>query len=341
MPVRPSGPHSAGVMAVDLRVMRYVVAVAEEGGFQDAAARLHVAQPALSRQVAQLERELGVELFARRPTRITEPGQAFVDGARRILAEVERVVAHTRLVARGEVGVVRIGHTLTAAFDALPRLLDHVYREHPRVEVETGRRWDAELVTGLDEGRFDVAVGHQLARLPGLASLVLCRERFAAVLPAEHPLAGRPAVCLHDLQGETFRFLPRRLAPLYHDLVVSAVQGAGVTFDVWPSADPWLGCHAIADLGGFTVVPASVGARLPGGVTCLPLVDPVPAVDLVVLWRPDAVLPPAELVVKAAHQLAGDTGDTGDPGRPGDHGAAGFLGSAGSVGSAGPVTPSS
>lgn len=295
-------------MSVDLRLMRYVVAVAEEGGFQDAANRLHIAQPALSRQVRQLERELGVELFLRRPTRVTEPGQAFVEEARRILAHVDRAVERTRLVARGEVGTVRIGYTMPAAFDALPRLLDKVYDDHPGIEVETGRRWDGELLAQLQGGDFDVALGHHLAHLPGLASAVLRRERLAAVVAAEHPLATRDGVALHDLRGETLRFLPRRLAPAWFDLVTAAVQGSGESFEVWLSADPRLGTFAVDDLGGFTVVPASVGERLPRGVACVPLTDPLPTVDLVVVWRPDATSSAGHLVVETARKLAATEG---------------------------------
>jgi DNA-binding transcriptional LysR family regulator len=291
-------------MSVDLRLMRYVVAVAEEGGFQDAANRLHIAQPALSRQVRQLERELGVELFRRRPTRVTEPGQAFVDEARRILADVERAVERTRLVARGEIGTVRVGYTITAAFDALPRLLDRVYSDHPDIEVETGRRWDGELLTNLEDGEFDIAVGHHLTRRPEMASVVLRREHLAAVVPAEHPLAPRPAIALRDLRGETLRFLPRRLAPLHFDLVVGALQSTGEEFEIWQSADPRLGTFAVDDLGGFTIVPSSVGERLPRSVACVPLADPLPAVELAVVWRPESASPAAELVIETARKLA-------------------------------------
>lgn len=293
-------------MAVDLRLMRYVVAVADAGGFQSAAMRLHVAQPALSRQVRQLERELGFELFRRRPTRVTEPGQAFVDEARRILADVERAVERTRRVARGEVGTVRIGYTITAEFDALPRLLDRVHSDHAEIEVETERRWDAELLTHLEDGDFDIAVGHHLARHPGMTAVVVRREHLAAVIPVDHPLAQRPDVALRDLRGETLRFLPRRLAPRYFDLVVGALRSAGEELDVWQGADPRLGSFAVDVLGGFTVVPSSVGERLPRTVTCVRLTDPLPAVELVVVWRPGLASPAAELVVETVRKLAAD-----------------------------------
>lgn len=284
-------------MSVDLRVMRYIVAVAEAGGFRDAAHRLHVAQPALSRQVRQLERDLGLELFRRRPTEVTEPGRAFVEEARRILADVDRAVERARRVARGEVGTVRIGHTSTAAFHALPRLLDRIYRDHPTIEVETGRRWDAELVTQLDAGDFDIVVGHQLpSRSP--ASAVLGRERLAAVVPAGHPLAGRPGIALRDLAGETLHVPWRRLAPAYVDLVLAALHRTGQDFDVQQSADTRLATFAVDDLGGFTIVPWSVGDHLPRGVTCVPLTDALPDVEVMALWRPEPTSSAAAQVVR-------------------------------------------
>jgi DNA-binding transcriptional LysR family regulator len=290
-------------MSVDLRVMRYIVAVAEEGGFQDAAHRLHVAQPALSRQVRQVERELGVELFSRRPTGVTEPGRAFVEEARRILAEVDRAVERTRRVAQGEIGTVRIGHAITAAFDVLPRLLARIERDHPAIEVETGRRWDAELTAHLDDGQFDLVVGHQLPRRAG-GSAVLGSEPLAAVVAADHPLAARPAIALRDLRGETVRLPPRRLAPSHFDLVTKALHGTGEDFAVGQSADPRLGTFGVDDLGGFTVVPSSVGTRLPRSVSCVPLTDPLPDVEVVAVWRPQITSPAVALVVRTVGALA-------------------------------------
>jgi DNA-binding transcriptional LysR family regulator len=291
-------------MPVDLRLLRYVIAVAEEQGFQDAADRLHIAQPALSRQVRQLERELGVELFHRRPTRVTEAGRVLVENARRVLADVERAVERTRLVARGDAGTVRLGYTFTAALDEVPRLLARLQRDHPQLEVEMGERWGAELVASLEDGAFDVVVGHHLARSTRLSSAVLRHEGLAAVLQSGHPLAERTGLALHELRGETFRMLPRRLAPLYFDYVVAAVQSAGVDLDVWQNPRAGLRDLSVGDLGGFTIAPSSVGGRLPRGVACVPLTDPLPPIDLSILWQPTTMPSPTQLVVQTARRLA-------------------------------------
>src|SRR3954471_23129795 len=124
---------TVGGVVVELRLMRYVVAVADEGGFQRAAERRHMAQPPLSRQIRGLERELGVRLFDRRPTRLTEPGRVFVESARKVLTDAEEVVAATRAAARGERGSVRLGYVPSIAYDVLPRLLTAMRDRRPGI----------------------------------------------------------------------------------------------------------------------------------------------------------------------------------------------------------------
>jgi len=130
-------------MAIDLRLMRYVIAVAEEGGFQRAADRLLMAQPPLSRQIRDLERELGVTLFERRPVvRLTEAGRVFVESARTILAESDRLVERTLLASRGEYGTIRVGYIYSAVFETLPQLVAAMSRSHPGVTNRSPRRLD-------------------------------------------------------------------------------------------------------------------------------------------------------------------------------------------------------
>ena len=108
-------------MAVELRLMRYVVAVADAGGFQRAARELRIAQPSLSRQIRDLEQRLGTPLFDRRPTQLTEAGRLFVDAARRVLADTDQMVARTRRAGKLPSGTVRVGYTVSAAYRDMPR----------------------------------------------------------------------------------------------------------------------------------------------------------------------------------------------------------------------------
>ncbi|WP_279583163.1 LysR family transcriptional regulator [Fodinicola feengrottensis] len=143
-------------MPVDIRLMRYVVAIAEEGSFGRAAARLHIAQPPLSRQVGELERELGVRLFERRPTRLTAAGEAFVESARKVIADVDRAVARTKAVAGGAVGVVRVGYVVSAAYEVLPRLQAAARKQAPGIRLDVTETDSAALAQGLRDGRYDL-----------------------------------------------------------------------------------------------------------------------------------------------------------------------------------------
>nr|BFE84562.1 hypothetical protein GCM10020093_071630 [Planobispora longispora] len=176
-------------MPVDLRLMRYVVTIAEEGGFQRAAERLHMAQPPLSRQIRDLERQLGVALFHRRPTRLTEAGKAFVASARRMLADADAMIELMRAVRQGESGTVRLGMVISAAHETVPELLAALRSAHPDVTVRAREAWSGELDAGLRAGRFDLVLGRMIPRRPGLARQTVRREPLVAVVGTAHPLA--------------------------------------------------------------------------------------------------------------------------------------------------------
>jgi DNA-binding transcriptional LysR family regulator len=292
-----------GRVPIELRLLRYVVAVADEGGFQRAAERLHMAQPPLSRQIGDLERELGVRLFSRRPTRLTEPGRVFVESARRLLADADGMVEATRRAARGETGLVRLGYVPSAAHDSLPRLLAAMARERPGIRVEAREAWTAELDHALREERVDVV----LARgLPGRAEYereTLRGEPLAVVVGAGHPLAGRPGVRLADLRGQTFCFFPRTVAPESYDAVLTALGHTGETFDVWTDPVPRARHERLRAGTAFTVVPRSLAADPPAGTVSLTLLDDLPPVRLELAWRSDASSPSLEALVAVARRV--------------------------------------
>lgn len=312
-------------MSVDLRLMRYVVTVADEGGFHRAAQRLHMAQPPLSRQIRELERELGVPLFHRRPTRLTEPGRVFVEAARRLLADAEQVLTRTRLAAQGFSGTVRVGYTQTAAFEEMPRLLAAMRHRHPGIQVAADQKWDAELTAAMAGGELDAVVGRHLGMPPGVAAERLRAEPYVAVMGARHRLAGRNTVALRDFRGETFRFFPRRLAPSYHDGVLAALRSTGESFAVWENPAPGLRNLSVCDTDrDFTIMAASVTAQLPPGVACVPLSDDLPPVELSLYWRQDAEF--ADVFVETAREVAAHEGWRGAtpgsaPAGPGGRGA--------------------
>jgi len=292
-------------MPVDLRLMRYAVAVADEGGFQNAARRLHIAQPALSRQIRQLERELGVELFERRPTRLTEAGTVFVDAARQVLGRVSRAVDDTRRAGNGQTGVVlRIGYTLTALVEEAPALLNWLHEHHPAIEARGSTLRAVELLEALERCDLDMVIGRNLPDWQGIARVTLRRDRVAAVVRETHRLAERDAIALRELRGETLRTCPRDFSPGVYDRAVAALQSTGEEFEVWHNPHPELHCYfAVRDLGGFALWPESLSGPLPGEVALVPLTDELRPVDLELLWRSDDTAAATEIVVADARRL--------------------------------------
>ncbi|MDT0447352.1 LysR family transcriptional regulator [Streptomyces johnsoniae] len=295
-------------MAVDLRLMRYVIAIADTGSFQAAAERLHISQPPLSRQIIALERELGVALFERRPTRLTEAGRVFVASAREVVGHAERAVSLTRQAARAADGVVRIAYGPSAAHAELPLLLAEMAERHSGVRVQARELWDAELPAALGAGEFDVALGRHPPVPAGWTAEVLRTEEYTVVVHAGHRLAGRAAVSLADLRGETFRFITREPAPGYVDAVFAALGATGETFPVWENPVPGLRNHTEVSGGGFMLLPRSVAEHLLPAAACLPVLDDLPPVPLA-LVRPGRVTAPAvAALIRTARAVAAREG---------------------------------
>ncbi|MFC7401126.1 LysR family transcriptional regulator [Citricoccus sp. GCM10030269] len=192
--------------------MRYIVAVAEEGSFTRAAKRCHVVQSALSHQVKALEHELGVTLFARtsRKVEITAPGEAFLASARRSLDAAERAVSDAA-AATGQVrGTLTIGVIPTVSAIDIPAILGEFHRTHPDVRIRLRGGGSDEFITAITDGSMDAAVLGLSETTPpkGVNTTVLARERFVAVVSADHALAARPRLRLEDLAEETFVDFP-------------------------------------------------------------------------------------------------------------------------------------
>jgi len=280
--------------------MRYVIAIAENGGFQLAAERLHMAQPPLSRQIRELEREL----FHRRPTRLTAEGHVFVEHARVVLADVERAVAETRAAGGAASGVVRVGCGPMSGSTDVPSLVAAVAARHPGITVEVSELWDSALVSALISGDVAVGIGWHLSVGGSLARQVLRSEPYVIVVADEHRLACKDAVDLGELSGDTFRFLPRRFAPDYYEAVLRAVHSTGAEFSVWENPLPGLRYFGDLRSGGFNVLPASMATSLPAGLTCLRMLDDVPPATLVMLWKPGTGRA-VEAVAETARALGG------------------------------------
>jgi DNA-binding transcriptional LysR family regulator len=273
---------------VDLRQLRHFLTLAEECHFGRAAARLHVAQPALSQQVKQLERELGVSLFNRstRHVELTEAGRHLVEHARVLVAEEERTLAHMRELATGHAGRVSVGFIGTATYDVLPRVARTVRARLPGITLDLrGETLNPELVEGLRSGVFDLAVLRGSVDEEDISTLPLRSEPLVAVVPAHHRLADRPSIPLADLAEEPFVIHPSRHRSSMYDLVLAACGRAGFApAQVLEVGETATLVVLVAAGHGVALVPASVQSLHVEGVTYVPLAG-TEAVDLVLARR--------------------------------------------------------
>lgn len=206
---------------VELRHLRYFVAVADARSFTGAAAQLRLAQPALSRQVRDLEEELGVTLFERgsRGVRLTPAGQTFASEARAVLERARQAADAARAVGRGERGELPVGYAPSPTVELLPRALDSFHQTAPQVTVRLHDLSSAEMLAGLRERKLALAllVHPGAERLGSLRFEELARYPFRVAVGARHPLArSRGGVALERLAGEPLHVYARADYPEYH-----------------------------------------------------------------------------------------------------------------------------
>ena len=276
---------------MELRHLRYFVAVAEERHFGRAAERLRMAQPPLSRQIRDLETRLGVELFERhsRGAEPTEAARLLLPEARAALAHAERLKAMARRAGRGELGSLAVGFVGSAAYGAVvPKILREFRERFPEVELTLKEMSTAEQARALNDG----LIGAGFVRPPVggegdyLGVRAVLEEALVAALPASHRLAGAEGVRLGDLAGEPFVLYPRRLGLSFYDLVVGACRGAGFEPRVAQEAAHMQTVVGLVAAGaGVSLVPASVAELVGDGVSYKPLEGGAPPARIAVAWR--------------------------------------------------------
>lgn len=217
---------------MEFRHVRYFVAVAEELHFGRAAERTHVAQPALSKQVRNLERELGVELLDRskRRVKLTDAGSAFLEKAYSVLEGVGEAERAAVRAGRGEVGHLSVGFTGYTLYGVLPDVVRAFGERFPGVELSVQEGCTKTLTEGLLSGRFDVGLLHPPVAEEAEDALALetvASETLIAALPEEHYLSGWPEIQVAGLADDPFVLCPRSNSPHHHDAIVAVCQAAG------------------------------------------------------------------------------------------------------------------
>lgn len=273
---------------MELRHLRYFVAVAETRHFGNAAQRLHMAQPPLSQAIRQLEADLGAELFARttRQVNLTRAGEVFYDDAIRILNSVEGTARRVKRVADGRHGVLRIGLTGLASYRHLPAIAQIVKRDLPEVALEIR----TEMLTpaqerGLIDSELDVGLLRPPTREDAVVHRRIAREPLVLVLPDNHPLALEPSIEVGDLRAENFVMYSAASRSVVNDAVMRSCAAA----DFYPHR-----AHEVTETSvllalvaaglGIALVPESVRAITLDGVLFRP-VHGSESVDLALAWR--------------------------------------------------------
>ncbi|MEL7935867.1 LysR substrate-binding domain-containing protein [Pseudomonas delhiensis] len=246
---------------MDLKQLRYFIAVAEELHFGRAAARLFISQPALSFDIKKLEEQLGIQLLVRnnKSVKLTNAGQVLLDEARDLLLQAEKVKRLTRLSAEGAVGQLRVGFVNSMLYRGLPRAMARFEAQQPNMEVLLMEMNTSEQALALQRGQIDIGFVHWARLPPGIVSECLVADPFLCCLPAGHRLAGQARIDLAELRDEGFILFPRSLSPHYHDLIIARCVDAGFSPHIRHEARLWQTIAAMVGLGmGVALLPKTL-----------------------------------------------------------------------------------
>lgn len=288
---------------MDLRHLRYFQAVAEELSFSKAARRLRIAQPALSRAVQELERDVGTSLIDRnrRATRLTPAGAVLLSETGVLLERLEDALRRVRRTASGEEGELRLGYIGPPTRMFLGALLKEYREQYPRVTVILEERTPERVWEMVSKGRLSIGLTRPVLahEALGLRTLMLKQERFCAAVPAWHPFAKLAALPWRQLAGEPIVMLARREGAGSHDTVMSAFQEAKITPKIVHTPSLIGTVMQYVEAGdGVGIVPESVD---PSPVKLIPL-KPAYTIPLVMVWAGEGDDPP----VKAFRELVKD-----------------------------------
>jgi LysR family hca operon transcriptional activator len=270
---------------MELRHLRYFVAVAEEGCLTVAAERrLHTAQPSLSRQMRDLEYEVGAQLMVRsaRGIELTAAGRVFLDHARLALAQVEAAREAARRAAEPAKPTFALGFLTGQEMDWLPEAMRILRDELPNMEVTVASQYSPQLADALTRGKFDVAFMRPEAQTPDLAYRLVTKEPLVAVLPSDHRLAARDAIDPHDIVGETFVSVSNT-APTLRVIITDYLERSNLNIRPDHEADNLaMAMSLIASTRGVAFLPAYAQNFMPWSVISRPIKGTAPTIDLVV-----------------------------------------------------------
>lgn len=290
-------------MNIELRHLRYFIAVAEELHFGRAAQRLHISQPPLSQQIMQLEAETGAQLFNRtnRSVQLTPAGAQFLQDARAILLQVEQATQRAARLHRGEEGELRIGFTSSAAFIGVMSDALYVFRQRwPNVHVQMQEINTRQQLAPLHEGKLDLGVMRNTPLPADLHHQLLLREPLCAVVHKAHPLATAGRITLQALAREPFVFFDPQVGTALYSEILDLLQ----RYQIRPYITQEVG-EAMTILGlvatgqGVSILPASFSHARLANVVWLPLEEPDAQSEMWLVWSGER-----EMSAQMAHMMA-------------------------------------
>jgi LysR family hca operon transcriptional activator len=291
---------------MELRHLRYFVAVADAGSLTVAAEeKLHTSQPSLSRQMQDLENELGARLLTRRArgVELTPAGRVFLDHTRSVLSQIEAAAEAARRVARPPKPCFTMGFLTGHELRWMPEALRILRDELPNINVMISSQYSPLLADGLSKGQIDAAFLRREKGVPGLAFRLLVKEPLVVILPSDHRLASLKAISPKDLAGEPF-VIVSRTAPVLRAVIDNYLKCSGVNIVPAHEADHvTMGISLIISTRGVGLLPAYAQNFLPSSVTSRPLKGDTPAVDLVLGYRKSNPSPILKLLLSRLDEL--------------------------------------
>lgn len=299
---------------VELRQLKYFVAVARERNFTRAAQTLNIAQPPLSRQIQQLEQEAGVILIERgsRPVRLTEAGRLFYEQAVQVLDRVEQMLLMTRRLRETGQTRLSIGFVASTLYGYLPEVIRRYRAARPDVDLALVEMTTLEQIVALKEGRIDIGFGRIALEDPALERRLLRNEKMIAALPASFPLAGRATpVTLAELARFPLVVYPQSPRPSYADQVLKLFRDRDVRLDVVHEVrELQTALGLVAAESGVAIVPACVERLKRDNVLYRPLDEPDALSPIIMSTRRDAPSPEAATILKIIKAMYRDAGIT-------------------------------
>jgi LysR family hca operon transcriptional activator len=291
---------------MELRHLRYFIAVAEEGSLTLAAERrLHTAQPSLSRQIKDLEFEIGVQLMTRsaRGIELTAAGRAFLEHARLALTQTEAAVEAARRAAQPARPSFRLGFLTGQEMDWLAEAMHIMRDELPNIDVTVSSQYSPQLADDLVRGKLDLAFLRPEAHMPDLEYKVVVKEPLVVVLPSDHRLASRKAIALEDIAQETFIGMSKT-APTLKAIIDDYLKRSGVDLRAEHEIDNLgMAMSLVASTRGVTLLPAYAQNFVPWSVISRPLEGEAPTIDLVIGYHRANTSPILKLFLSRSDDL--------------------------------------